>query len=270
MAREHYLSAAVGTQGTGKTYRTKENIKKLLAQQRRVLILDRNSEYVGIKTIAPEHVGWFSVHPRIEARRILLFDPKTGAPLSIDEAQNILGQVLLNVRNCYFIIEDLNTIVADTVRQDFIGQLVNIRHRNVDVLTSYQGIGRIVPKIWQNLSVLRMHFITESVMKHKTKYEDKVDYMSIAQKIVEHHYYNLGDKYFFVNIDLRKRKIFGKYTEEEFDAAAKEYIYENSSALVAPLLKQIDWETKEKKYNEVSAMEVILQRFTNQFSQYSR
>ena len=73
--REPKLGVAVGKKGIGKSYTTERVLAEYVkgmpsVKPRRVLILDVNDEYEFVKAIAVTDVALFSLHPKIEARRI--------------------------------------------------------------------------------------------------------------------------------------------------------------------------------------------------------
>ena len=73
--REPKLGAAVGKKGVGKSYTTLKLVGDYVnprggVKPRRVLILDVNDEYENIRAIGVTDIALFSLHPKIEARRI--------------------------------------------------------------------------------------------------------------------------------------------------------------------------------------------------------
>ena len=74
--REPQLGIAVGKRGIGKTHTTLKIINDYIlgfgtnSKPRRVLILDVNDEFENIKAMKLKDVKLFSMHPKIEARRI--------------------------------------------------------------------------------------------------------------------------------------------------------------------------------------------------------
>ena len=74
--REAQLGVAVGKRGIGKSYTTTRIMSNYVkgfggkVKPRRVLIMDVNDEFQGVKAISPSDISRFSMHPKIEARRI--------------------------------------------------------------------------------------------------------------------------------------------------------------------------------------------------------
>ena len=89
--REPKLGVAVGRKGVGKTYTTNLMLADYIrgfsgATPRKVLILDVNDEFEGIKALRLSDTMKFSVHPKIEARRIRPF-AEDGKRWTIKEIQ---------------------------------------------------------------------------------------------------------------------------------------------------------------------------------------
>jgi Cdc6-like AAA superfamily ATPase len=94
--REPKLMVAVGAKGVGKTYTTNKVIRQYLngnpstgAVPRKVLILDVNGEYTDYKRLALNDVLKFTVHPKIEARRIAPYKAD-GNKMSMSEVSQAL------------------------------------------------------------------------------------------------------------------------------------------------------------------------------------
>ena len=103
MGREAKLIAAVGKKGVGKTYRSSQMMREYVkgnpskgVQGRRVLIFDVNDEYVDVKALSLKDVIVFSIHPKIEMRRIRPFHPD-GRKMGIRDLQNTLFLIKHNI-----------------------------------------------------------------------------------------------------------------------------------------------------------------------------
>jgi len=118
-----------------------------------------------------------------------------GTKMSLDDIAQTLFQVLQTFKNGLLLVEDINKYISDTMPNDLTGAICTNRHIGVDIILHYQSIGRITSKVWQNVNVLRLHKFTDSVKRHKHKYEDKLEYLSIAEIIINTRYEN-GDKRF--------------------------------------------------------------------------
>lgn len=273
-ARQTFILVTIGKQGVGKSYQNKITIEQTvrgnLARRippRRALVIDTNDEYTYLKAIHVRDVQLFSASRIIEARRIRPLKDN-GQPMSISDLQRVLATVLEYYRNGLLVIEDMSRFVSDTMKQDLIGSLVNVRHKNIDVVISLQGLGRITPKLWQNLRWLRMHKITEAIAKHSTKYEEKEKYLTIAENIINKKFF-MGDERIFLNIDCHYGKIYGRYTQRDFVEACIEYIDTNRRRELDPLLLQRNLGSGALKFNEQSAYQYLIEQYSQEFSQYS-
>jgi|TARA_R110000868_G_scaffold8641_3_gene44542 hypothetical protein len=236
MGREPKLLVAVGKKGVGKSYTTKEMMQQYAYAnpRRRVLILDVNDEYYDIKAIRIQDVSLFSVHPTIEIRRIRPF-LDDGKRMTLDDIASTLFIILETFRNGLLLVEDINKYISDTMPNDLVGAICTNRHIGVDIIMHYQSIGRITSKVWQNLNIIRMHKITDSVKKHKHKFEDKYEYISIAELMINQEY-ERGNKHFFVYIDVDDERLYGSFTESQFENAVNTFIQNNYSNVISPML----------------------------------
>ena len=157
--REALLGVAVGKKGIGKTFTTLQIIDSYVKgssniSPRRALILDVNDEFENIKAIKLSDVSLFSMHPKIEARRIRPFNAN-GSKMSLDEIAMALLQILETFRGGLLLIEDLNKYISDHLPKDLVGAICTNRHSSTDIILHFQSIGRIGTKIWQNINFLR-------------------------------------------------------------------------------------------------------------------
>lgn len=237
--REAGMMACTGIQGVGKTYQNMYIIKEYVKDKfynrvkgRKCLIFDTNGEYTqqqfekndipnfNVRTIALKDVPEWGKTNLVECRRI---DAKN---LSIKEKKDCMEYILKNYKNGMLVIEDINTyILSVTFMENIVGGLVNLRHRAVDVLISYQSLRPVEPRIWQNSRWVRMHYQADNVMDIKGKVTN-VTLFKIAQLIVNTRYFG-GDKRFFVYIHNFANKIEGKFTKTEFMDACRQYLSTN-------------------------------------------
>ena len=237
--REAGMMAITGIQGVGKTYLNMHIIKEYVKDKfynkvrgRKCLIMDTNGEYtkeqfkkndidgVDPKTIAVKDIPAWCRSEGSECRRI---DAKN---ISIDEKIAIVEFIIAQYRNGMFVLEDINTyILSMTFMKDIVGGLVNLRHRAVDVLISYQSARPVEPRIWQNARWVRMHYQADNVTDIKGKLPNPTMY-KIAQIIVNNRYFN-GDKRFYVYIHNFANKIEGAFTKTEFKSACGQYLSSN-------------------------------------------
>jgi hypothetical protein len=285
--REPIFYVAAGKKGIGKTFFTKELIRQYVKgmpenglKPRKVLVMDVNNEFTEIKTISPRDIIKFSVHPKIEARRISVMKAD-GHPMSIDEISATSFQALKDFRGGLFVMEDISKYVSDTLKQDIIGTLATSRHIDTDIIAHFQYIGKVGnPKIKGTMNVLRLHKTLDSVARHKSKFEEYIAIMMIAENIVNAKYNtgtriirelkrkNVSDfedqkdkiknKYCrsFVYVDFDNDNIRGNFTPEEFTAAIETYVEEYPEETINILLKKKDPQTGRARYNYKAAMDL--------------
>jgi len=236
MGREPKLLVAVGKKGVGKSFTTKEMMNQYayVNPKRRVLILDVNDEYFDIKALSIQDISLFSVHPQIEIRRIRPF-LDNGKRMTLDDIASTLFIILETFRNGLLLVEDINKYISDTMPNDLVGAICTNRHIGVDIIMHYQSIGRITSKVWQNLNIIRMHKITDAVKKHKHKFEDKYEYISIAEIMINQEY-EKGNKHFFVYVDVDDEKVYGSFTTAQYDNAVNIFIQNNYANVINPML----------------------------------
>jgi hypothetical protein len=222
--------------------------------------LDVNDEYSGYKAIRIQDVMLFSSHPMIEARRIRPF-LDNGKKMTLDDIAQTLFICLDTYRNGLLLIEDVNKYISDTMPNDLVGAICTNRHIGVDIILHYQSIGRITSKVWQNVNVIRLHKFTDTVKKHKHKFEDKYEYLSIAETMINQ-MYEKGNKHFFVYADIDEEKIYGGFTNQDMENAVDQFLEQNYKLLVNPLLNARDMNGN-KKYEPATAMAEVKQRLMN-------
>jgi len=261
MGREPKLLVAVGKKGCGKTFTTDKMMKQYVMGNpqrgvpgRRVLIMDVNDEFTHYKAIRVSDVPLFSAHPFIEVRRIRPF-LDNGQKMSLDDIAQTLFQVLQTFKNGLLLIEDINKYISDNMPNDLIGAICTNRHIGVDIVLHYQSIGRITSKVWQNVNIIRLHKFTDIVKRHKHKYEDKYEYLSIAELIIKSKTES-GNKHFYLFADIDDEKLYGNFTDDDYDKAVDQFIQINYTQLIMPLLKGRDVNGKKIHTPQTSMVEV--------------
>ena len=268
--REPKLGVAVGKKGVGKTYTTNIMIQKYVlgnaktgVKPRRVLVLDVNDEYEDIKALSLKDVIRFSAHPTVEARRIRPFKDN-GMRMTMREIQDALYHILETYRGGMLLIEDINRYISDSLPNDVIGAICTNRHTDTDIIMHFQSIGRITTKIWQNLNWLRFHKNTDSVDRHKSKFEDKFEYLKIAEILVNQKYYS-GDVHYFLYVDIDEEKLNGNINKKDMDLAIDEYISKYYKQQITPLLNQRNMKG-DKKYTPATAIKEVKSRIYRNFT----
>ncbi|MEM2138585.1 MAG: DUF87 domain-containing protein [Candidatus Woesearchaeota archaeon] len=240
--REAGMMCIAGFQGVGKTYQNMHVISNYIQDKpngvkgRKVLIFDTNGEYtheqfvknnvynVNPKRIALKDIKDWSISKIVECRKI---DAKN---LNIKDKKKCLEYILHYFKNGMLVIEDINTyILKVTHMEEIVGKIVNLRHRAVDVLISYQSLRPIEPRIFQNSRWIRLHYQTDNVLDVKGKLPN-IALFKVAQNLVNERYFN-GDQRFFVYIYNAQNKIRGKFTISELKDAIKKFILSNKKYL---------------------------------------
>ncbi len=241
--RECGMLVTCGAQSVGKSHQNKILICNYIKDKldtkvkgRKVLMLDTNGEFgpesfgsdgipaLDVKRIAVKDIPAWCKAPVIEARRI---DMKN---LSIDEKLEIFKYVFSVSRNILLCIEDINTVIIDvTHAKDIVSGLVNLRHKAVDVIISYQSLRAVEPRILSNCRYLRLHYSVGDFDDIKGKLSEP-EVFKIAQLLINERYFK-GDKRFFLYIHTNPHKIEGAFTKKEFLEATAKYLRINKKRL---------------------------------------
>lgn len=270
MAREPLLMAACGKKGVGKSYQHMILMNGYImgdpyvgVKGRKCLIMDVNDEYgvYNVPALSLSDVPLYSVHPSIEIRRVRPFHPD-GRRMTLDEWANALFYVLNRFQNGLLLIEDINKFIGDHIPHDLVGAIATNRHVGLDIILSFQSLGRINTKIWGNMNLMRFHKNVESVERHKQKFPDKYEMLRIAEIIVNNEYHK-GNNRFFLYVDMDEEKIRGELTDEMIAYGLESYINEKHSELLRSYLVQK--EKGKKKYNSESAKAEVKERLRVQY-----
>lgn len=240
--REAGMMAVTGIQGVGKTYLNMHIIAQYIQNKtggvkgRRCLIMDTNGEYtkeqfkknnvnnVEPKLIALKDIPAWCKSNDTDLRRI---DAKS---LGLKQKKVVVEYLLKVFRNGMLLLEDINTyLLTITHMEEIVGGIVNLRHRAVDVLISYQSARAVEPRIWQNSRWVRMHYQADNIKEIRNKIPNYSMY-KIAQNIVNNRYFG-GDKRFYVYIHNFNNKIEGKFTTEEFEYACEQFLSINRKSI---------------------------------------
>jgi len=267
--REPKLGVAVGKKGVGKTFITTKMINSYVrgnpkkgVKPRRALVLDVNDEFVQYKALRLRDVKKFSAHPKIEARRIRPFNDD-GVRMTLKEIQDTLFTILNDFRGGLLLIEDINRYISDHLPNDLVGAICTNRHTDTDIIMHFQSIGRVTSKIWQNLNWVRFHKNTDSVDRHIKKFEDKFEYLKIAEMMINTQYYN-GNNRFFLFVDVDSEKILGDFDKQLLNQAIDDYIEKYYRKIISPMLQQRDLKGK-KKYTQASAVQYVKDRIIKNY-----
>jgi hypothetical protein len=103
---------------------------------------------------------------------------------------------------------------------------------------------------------MRFHKNVESVERHRNKFPDKYEMLSIAEIIVNNEYHR-GNIRFFLYVDMDEMKIRGELKEELINEGINQYIDENTEVLKSYLAQR---DKGKKKHTQDSAREEALNR----------
>ena len=263
MAREPLLMAACGKKGVGKSYQHMILMNGYVmgdpykgVKGRKCLIMDVNDEYgqFQVPSISLNDIALYTVHPSIEIRRVRPFH-MDGRRMTLDEWANALFYVLNRFQNGLLLIEDINKFIGDHLPHDLVGAIATNRHAGLDIILSFQSLGRINTKIWGNMNLLRFHKNVESVERHEKKFPDKYEMMRIAEIIVNKEYLR-GNIRFFLYVDMDEMKIRGEISDELINQGLEQHIFEEHNKLLKPYLVQKVG--NKKKFTEESARKEVL------------
>jgi hypothetical protein len=271
MAREPKLGAVVGKKGVGKSFTTAKMLEQYVRGDiakgiagRRVLIFDVNDEYSGVQAISVQNVKAFSAHPIVEIRRIRPLH-ENGQQMTLNQLADVLMVILQEYRGGLLLIEDINKYISDSLPNDLIGAICTNRHIDLDIIMHFQSIGRLTPKIWQNLNWIRFHKNGDSVEKHEKKLDDKYEICKIAEHMVNQQYFK-GNNRYYLYVDLDDEKIYGNYTKAMVTDAIEQFIAENHSKIIAPLIRRNEVFGKDKNFTKESAINQVI---NNKIAQYT-
>jgi hypothetical protein len=279
MSRECRIIIACGKRGVGKSVETIRMIDEYVqgnpskgVPPRKALIFDVNDEFSSfwffgqqrsIKAISIKDIMKFSIHPKIEVRRIRPFWDD-GKKMTINDMAEVLGIILDNYRNGLLLVEDINKYLSDAMPSDLIGSLATSRHIGLDIISHFQNIGRAGnPKLLGNLNMIRLHKTNDTAERHKNKFEEKTELLQIAEYIVNKRYFD-GDERFFVYVDTENMKIRGKFSMEEVENGIHQYIVERYPRIISPMLQLRDRKGK-KIHTEESALRTANENLKKQY-----
>lgn len=237
--RETQVTIVTGAMGIGKSFQTK---KLLLAYEkahpdRNIIIFDVNEEY-GDDPENPDWKGYGTLNfdiqeiqqarehnrknpgatlvskterkirrlPRGTRRRVI---PKTryNAPMSFEQKRLTLLYLLEWVSDGLILFDDVNTYLDKWEKTEVKGMFKNVRHRRVDVVLHMQSLRPLAPVHWESVRVIRYHYDGLDVRRIREKVGELYELMKLAQLIVEEEYLRKGNKYFYVYVHTKSRKL---------------------------------------------------------------
>ena len=267
--REPQLGIAVGKRGIGKTHTTLQILNEYIlgfgvnAKPRKVLILDVNDEFENIKAMKLKDVKLFTVHPKVEARRIRPY-LEDGQKMTLEDICVALYHILANFKGGLLLIEDINKYLTHHFPKDVVGAIVTNRHADLDIIMHYQAIGKIPITVWENCNWIRFHKNNQGVDRHKKKFEDKYELLKIAECMIDYQYEN-GNKRFFLFCDIDNMKIKGKITQAMAEKGVEDYMTYNYKDVVAKEVRRIGLDGKKAYKNTEEASRRIKARLLKDY-----
>jgi len=266
MGRQPKLIVAVGSRGIGKTFTTLKQIvsyargnKAKGVPPRKVLIFDVNGEFPEFKRISLKMVAAYSLHPKIDIRRVTT-QKDEGGTMNPHEMQEALAIILRNYKSGLLLIEDITVYTSDSIGADLVGTLAAIRHIGVDTIIHFQTKSKAGhPQIVGMMSLMRIHKTHDKFIRHKKKFENNLDLLIVAETLVDYKNSKLPPKeqWFYAYVDFDIGKVRGNFTKAEFQKAIEIYVSQNEKTIVSPLLNSKDrkgnklFSTYEQAYNQV-------------------
>ncbi len=246
MAREAYISVVVGRQGGGKTFR-QVNECLVYAKKRKVLVFDCNvpsGAYKEFSTIdydssIPDEYKHGKVvkdNSPARARSIKEWGAGVGARRVINYSKdgNMMGVVEMNTacldlmqwfRDGMLVFEDTNGYLIGARQQIFLSNFIRVRQKNVDLVLILQSAGAIDPRIWANMSLMRMHKTLDSVRTASIRKRipaDKFEMVMLCELMINDQY-EKGNIYFFLYLKFREYKVVGA-NSAIMDIACNKYL----------------------------------------------
>jgi len=239
--RDNLLICVTGRKRVGKSY---ESLKQLLyyaylsQYRKKALIFDVNNEYGGyeidgkihkIKEIRENDLLKYSNFKGGEVRRIVPVHPN-GMPMDDEETERLLLSVIKFFRGGILMVDDLNVVFGDALPVKFSSLLCNNAHRACDIILQIQSVGRLVPKLRQNINIIRMHQQLDDLDDSKNKLAGDYKILKIAQLMINRAVKD-GSPRFFVNIFRDDGVIRGAFSPRMLATAIQDFIMENPSEL---------------------------------------
>jgi hypothetical protein len=184
--------------------------------------------------------------------------------MTLDEIAHTLFVILETYRGGLLLIEDINRYISDNLPNDIIGAICTNRHTSLDIIMHFQSIGRISPKIWQNMNWIRFHKNLDSVGKHKNKFEDKYELLRLVEIIVNEEYQN-GNKRFYQFVNMDEMQFMGQIDPKKLEFASRQYIEENYRKTISPMLQLRDAKGK-PRYTSETAIKSEIERIKKTYT----
>lgn len=257
-ARIAMLFIATGMKSIGKTHRTKQEIQSYIRDDpttgrrgRPVLVVDVNNEYQEYHTVFFDvqdkdiYKQGGAIRDIVQPipRRIIPYK-RDMTPMTPDELKVTASVVANNFRGGLVVMEDLNKIMVNTKKIDFIGMIIGLRHVGVDLMIHFQSISKITPDLWENVNIIRFHKQADPIDRLKTR-GFNFELLKIAELIVNRQYES-GNIRYFCWVHVMDNRITNISTEDFYYAC--EQLIAMDDKPIKQMLRQTDINSGKKKY----------------------
>ena len=272
--RDNLLICVSGRKRVGKSY---ESLKQLIyhaylsPNKRKGLIYDVNGEFGAydvdgkthrIKSITKNELLAYSKSTVPELRRIVPVKPN-GMPMDEEEAEELLIYVVKYFRQGILMVDDLNMIFGDSMPQKFTSMLTNNAHRDCDLILQIQSVGRLTPKLRQNINIIRMHAQLDNLDDSKGKLLGDYKILKVTQLMIDKAVKE-GNQRFFCYVNRDEGTIRGHFSPKMLADAIQNFLLETPSELSS--LTQRRSTTGKKLYTFDEALKVKKLELYEQFN----
>jgi hypothetical protein len=283
-SRSNGISVITGMQGVGKSHNLNERMKEYAVKHKRpVIVYDVNDEYSDYP-----HIRWDEVSKlkTPSVFRVLPYKIKRSGKkkeieaFDIEELRNGFFYLLENFRNGCLVLDDFNSYTITTRKTNILSTLTRARHHGLDIIIVLQELGKVTKDLFANSSYFVLHKQTTSLDIEKKKITN-FPLFKIAENIVNNQFYvveslnELGhfkseDEYkkfrsFYVEIDVKKNKIYGCPDKQKFLAGIVKYLkISDKNREVFEYMEENDMPAKNKEQYQ-KALDIVAKRY---FSYY--
>lgn len=238
--RQNVLEVAVGAKGIGKTFIAREIIKRYTMSDtktgrkaRPVLIFDVNNEelYNDYKALDFDITEENEYIRAKEIRTITVPKPYRILPFKKDRQPMTTTEIVLTCitiakyfKNGMLVLEDINKYMLSNLNVDFIGLLIGIRHKGVDLMIHYQSLAALPPRLWQNVNYIRWHKQTGNIDTFKQRIPN-YELCKLAEFIVNDQFQR-GNNRYYLWVGVADEKLLN-VSEVDFKNACINYLSQN-------------------------------------------
>lgn len=273
-ARDNLLVCVSGRKRVGKTH---ESLKQLIyyayfsKTKRKSLYFDLNNEggaykidnvVHNIKKIPHNEIIKYSNQEKPEVRRIVPIHDN-GKMMDETEVENLLLKVCREFRGGILLIDDLNLVFGDSLPVKFSGLLCNNAHRDCDIIIQIQSVGRLIPKLLQNINIVRFHAQLDDLDDSKGKLKGDHKILKVAQNMVNKQV-KAGNMRFFIYVNRDISKIQGLFSPKMLAEAIQDFLLDNPSEM-SSVTQRRDTSGK-KQYTFEQALEIKTREMYEDFN----